>query len=340
MSTTTAGAAPSRDRFLALTAVALMTMSGSSGAASAALDALSSDGLYTWRVPATDEAPAWCCFRWMNDSPIAGVCDLDGRQDGVGLHTDHKRTLDGEVQIYASIRSGKVEHIHALSPDCPVKSKREIRNLGAVEVDESLGWLEAQVQPHTEASSDALAAIAMHLGSAALRYLSELAENAGPLMELRKDAIFWMGQVRIAASAGELERLMFRDRSSEIREHAAFSLAQSEAPHRSAPLIRQGHEDEDPEVRAQAWFWLAQTELPESEDAIQWAVANDRDADVREQAVFALSQLPEERAVDSLFVVLRNRQLPEDVRKQALFWLAQSDSDRAYEYLDGLLTSK
>ena len=333
------GAANSRDRIRALTtAVLLLVTAQAEPAAARSLDALSSDGLYTWRVPATEEAPAWCCFRWMNDSPIAGVCDLDGRQNGFGSHDDRKRTLDGEVQIYASIQSGKVEHIHALSPDCPVKSKREIRDLGAVDVDESLGWLEAQVQPHARAGSDALVAIAMHLGSAALRYLSDLAGNAESIMELRKDAIFWMGQVRIAASAGELERLMFRDRSSEIREHAAFSLAQSEAPHRSAPLIRQGHEDQDPEVRAQAWFWLAQTELPESEDAIQWAVANDRDADVREQAVFALSQLPEDRAVDSLFAVLGNRQLPEDVRKQALFWLAQSDSDRAYKYLDQLLT--
>lgn len=323
-------------RFAALSAAVLMLMAGRDTTA-AGLDALSADGLYTWSVAAVDEAPAWCCYRWINDSPIGGTCDLDRRQDGFGSHDDADRTLDGEVQIYVSIESGKTERIHALSPRCPVKSRREIRDLGPIEVDESLGWLETQVQPRAPQSSNALAAIALHLGSAAMRYLDELA-NAGPVTEIRKDAIFWMGQLRITESAGVLERLMFRDGNAEIREHAAFSLAQSEAPRRGDALIRQGREDANAEVRSQAWFWLAQTELPESETAILSAIASDRDDDVREEAVFALSQLPDERSVDALFVVLANRQLPQDVRQKALFWLAQSDSERAYAYLDELLT--
>src|SRR5262245_2689738 len=214
--------AVARDRHVALTAAALTVMMWCGAARGTALDALSSDGLYTWRVAATEEAPAWCCYRWTNDSPFAGICDLDSRQGGYGTH-DHGAKLDGEMQIYASIASGKVERIRALSPQCPVKSRREIRDLGTVEVNESLTWLEKQVRPQALASSDALAAIAMHVGSAAMQYLTDLAENTQWLMDLRKDAIFWMGQVRIAASAGELERLMFRDRSPEIREHAAFS---------------------------------------------------------------------------------------------------------------------
>jgi hypothetical protein len=59
--------------------------------------------------------------------------------------------------------------------------------------------------------------------------------------------------------------------------------------------------------------------------------------ELRKDAIFAMSQLQGERAVDALFAVLRNRQLPQGVREQALFWLAQSDSDRAFEYLDRLL---
>jgi len=326
-------------RFCFTSAAVLILATGrGSPAAAAALDALSADGVYTWRVPATDEAPAWCCYRWMHDSPIGGTCDLDSKEGGYGSVRDNL-TLDGEAQIYVSIESGKPGHIRALSPQCRVTSRREIRDLGVVSTDESLAWLESQVRLYARKAGDALAAIAIHRGSEALRYLSDLADS-GPATEVRKDAIFWLGQVRIGESSGELERLMSRDDNADIRQHAAFSLAQSAAPDRGAALIRQGHEDKDAEVRSQAWFWLAQTGLPESEDAIRWALANDRDEDVREQAVFALSQLPDERNVDALFAVLRNNQLPEDVRKQALFWLAQSDSDRAFEYLDGLLTRK
>lgn len=322
-----------------LSAVALMLMaSRDAPTRNASLsDTLSADGVYTWRVPATEEAPAWCCYNWSGKAPVPGVCNLDSNQGGFGSNDDEQSTLDGEVQIYASIASGRVERIRALSPSCSVKSRRTITDLGMVAVDASLTWLESQVRPHAPQSENALAAIAMHLGSEAMRYLTGLA-NAEPVTEIRKDAIFWMGQVRIKEAAGELEDLMFRDRSDEIREQAAFSLSQSEAANRGDLLIRQGRDDKSAEVRSKAWFWLAQTELPGSEDAIQSAIADDRDEDVREEAVFALSQLPDERAVDALFAVLGNSKLPEDVRKQALFWLAQSDSDRAYEYLDRLLT--
>jgi HEAT repeat protein len=149
-----------------------------------------------------------------------------------------------------------------------------------------------------------------------------------------------MAQGRISESASELERMMSRDPDPEIRQHAAFSLSQTSAPNRGDALIRQGREDEEPEVRSQAWFWLAQTGLNGSEEQIRWAIANDSDDDVRAEAVFALSQLPEERSVDALLAVLRDRSLHREIREQALFWLAQSDSDRAFAYLDELLARR
>jgi HEAT repeat protein len=266
---------------------------------------------------------------------MARACDLDSRNVNYGV-TDEFQSAKGEMQLYALIESGQTERIRVLSPQCRVTSRRDVIDLGLVEVDESLAWLKDHVATREAFSSDALAAVAVHKGSAALSFLIDMAD-AGPTTELRKSAIFWMSQARITESAGELERLMFRDGSSEIRRHAAFSLSQSTAANRSDALIRQGREDGDPEVRAQAWFWLAQTGASASEEAIQWAVANDPDDDVRKEAVFAMSQLPEERGVEALFAVLGNQRMPRDVREQALFWLAQSDSDRAFQYLDRLL---
>lgn len=307
-------------------------------AMAATLDALATDGIYTWRVAATDDAPPWCCVCWTSRSPVARACDLDSRHSNYSAGDEHPAP-SGEMQIYALIESGKTQRIRVLHPQCTVTSRRDIVDLGVVEVDESLAWLKANVTSPASVSPDALAAIAVHKGPAALRFLIDIA-NAGPTMTMRKDAVFWMSQARISESADELERLMFRDESAEMRQHAAFSLSQSTAENRSDALIRQGREDNDPEVRSQAWFWLAQTGASESEEAIQWAIANDRDNEVREEAVFAMSQLPGERAVDALFAVLGNRQLQREVREQALFWLVQSDSDRAFEYLDRLLSSR
>jgi hypothetical protein len=318
-------------------ALALMAWPGGEPMA-ATLDALAADGLYTWRVAATDDAPSWCCVRWMRSSVVACECDLDSRHGNYSAG-DEYAAASGEMQVYALINSGKAQRIRALSPQCAVTSRLNITDLGVVEVDESLAWLKANVTPTASGSSDALAAIAVHKGDAALRFLVDIAD-AGPTMELRKEAAFWMSLARISESADVLERLMFHDESADMRQHAAFSLAQSTAENRADALIRQGREDRDPEVRSQAWFWLAQTGATDSEEAIQWAITNDRDDEVRKEAVFAMSQLPGERAVDALLAVLGNRQLHREVREQALFWLAQSDSERAFEHLDRLLSSE
>ena len=325
-------------RYGRLSAAALVLLCWADGESMAApLDALATDGLYTWRVASTEDAPPWCCA-CRDNSPVASACDLDSRHASYSV-SDEFQAPKGEMQIYALIESGKARHIRVLSPLCEVTTRRDVVDLGLIEVDESLAWLEGHVASREPVGTDALAAIAVHKGSAALRFLIDTAD-AGPTKDLRKEAIFWMSQARIGESAGELERLMFRDGSAEIRGHAAFSLSQSMAANRSDALIRQGREDHNPEVRSQAWFWLAQTGASQSEEAIQWAAANDPDDNVRKDAVFAMSQLPGERGVDALFAVLGNRQAHHEVREQALFWLAQSDSDRAYEYFDRLLAGR
>lgn len=301
------------------------------------MDALNEDGLYTWRVNATDGAPAWCCFRWHNDSPVNGSCDLDGPTYNFGSLRD-ARIENGEVQVYAVIEAGRVSRIRTLSLQCPVTSRREIQNLGSIATTASLGWLQKQIAEDTEITSDALASVAVHRGEAATRYLIDLSA-AGHPTTLREDAIFWMGQVRITESATAIERLMFNDNSAEIREHAGFVYAQSAANNRAELLIRQGRLDTDSDVRSQAWFWLAETGSADAEAAILTAMRDDTDEDVREKAVFALSQLPGDRAVDALITVLGDQTLAKAIRKQALFWLAQSESTRAQDYLGDLLAN-
>lgn len=304
---------------------------------SATLDALTDDGLYTWRIAATDGAPAWCCFRWNNDSPVRGSCDLDGPNYNFGT-IDDARIDDGKVQIYAIIEDGVASSVRTLSLQCPVTSRQEIHNFGEVATTESLAWLQQQVQPDSDVSTDALASIAVHRGEAATRYLLEKASTGKPA-QLRKDVIFWMGQVRIAESAEAIEQLMLTDESAEIRKHAGFVIGQSAAANRAGLLVRQGRNDSDADVRSQAWFWLAETGSAGAEAAILAAMRDDPDDDVREATVFALAQLPGERAVDALLNVLGDRELSKPVRKQALFWLAQSDSDRAHDYLGNLLAN-
>jgi len=301
----------------------------------APLASLDADGWYTWRVAAVEDAPAWCCVSRLHASPASRGCNLDGRHHGYGP-CDENAVTDGEVQLYARIDSGRLARLRVLSPGCPVQTEARVTDLGTVEVAESFAWLRDRVGQDADLNGDALAAIAVHDGDQPFGFLVDAA-NGSATGEIREDAIFWLGQVRIADSAAVIERLMFDDDSAGIRQHAAFVLGQSTFAGRHEALIRQGRGDEVAEVRSQAWFWLAQTGANGSEEAIRQAMAEDPDREVREEAVFALSQLPGERAVDALLAVVEDRRLATEVRKAALFWLVQSESDRAFASVERLL---
>lgn len=305
------------------------------GASAAALDALEGDGWYTWRTEAAEQAAAWCCYSGTEGSPAQALCDLDGRYTAYGSCGDSQPT-DGFVQVYVRIESGETVKLRALSPSCAVKAERPIRDLGTVDAAESLRWLQRQVGMNP-VSTDALAAVAIHRGEAALRYLTNTANGEAP-RDVRENAIFFLGTVRTSEAAGTIERLMFADDSPGIRQHAAFVLAESSLPRRIPALIRQGEQDADGETRAKAWFWLARSGASEAEQEIRQAIAHDPDADVRAEIVSALSQLPGERAVDALIAVLADRRLQLTVREEALRWLAHSESDRGLAVVERLIT--
>lgn len=307
-----------------------------SHAALADLNSLGTDGWHTWQVRAVESAPEMCCFSWRSGATTKKQCDLDGRNGGFG-GSDDSATSDGSVQVFALMESGAVTNIRVLSSSCPVTANSAIRDLGSIDTNDSVEWLETFITSDSKFGSNAIAAIAVHDGQRARDILVDTAKSADH-EEAREDAIFWMGQARISETATELRNLVFNDEDPDIREHAAFSYSQSSASDAADVLIQQGRTDDNPDVRSQAWFWLAQTEADNSEEAIRHALLNDKDEDVREEAIFALSQLPGDRAVKALAAVLEDRQLSMEIREQALFWLAQTESDEAFEYIDRLLS--
>jgi HEAT repeat protein len=315
---------------MALATVAI----GSVAAAGTAILAVPSDGWVTWSVPTVADAPAWCCFEGYGRRSASAGCDLDDRSGGYGSR-DADAPVD-RMQVYARMSKGVLQRIRAFGPSCPVESATAVSDLGDVAADDSVRWLQQRIGTDDQITADLLAALSVHAGPVARDALSALARG-GTDAETRKDAVFWMGQVRASDSSGILRSILFDDADPAVREHAAFSIAQSSIESRAADLIRSGTADPVADVRAQAWFWLAQTGAPESESAINRALAAESDPDVRERAIFALSQLPDDRAVDALGTVLDDPSRSRDDRKRALFWLGQSDSPRAHDYLARVL---
>lgn len=301
-----------------------------------ALPGAAVDGWYTWRVPAVDDAPNWCCVDWKSGRSTPVACQLDNRNYGFS-NTDGYLPETGKLQIYALLVDGKVERIRPLSPACPVEASKPINDLGLVKAADSIDWLAPYVRDDDD--NDALPAISMHRGAEALSYVRDLALH-DQNTELRERAIFWLGQVRIADGKDTLVQIMFDDTSTDLREYAAFSLSQSNAVDKTELLTRQGRTDNNSEVRGRAWFWLAQTGAKDSEAAILQAIQDDPSTDARESAVFALAQLPDQRGVSSLVQIVKDTTKDRELREQALFWLVESDSDVAYALIDRLLSAR
>lgn len=295
------------------------------------------DGWHTWQVQAVPGTPDLCCYGWQRGDMSQRGCKLDSRSGGFGSAGAPVMAAD-KVNVYALLKGSRVSKILALSASCPVTANSDITDLGVIAADDSVAWLQPLVANDTRDSSGAMAAIAVHAGSAARDILVDTA-SLGGTRQRREGAIFWMAQVRVAETADHLKKLIYEDQDPDIREHAAFAYAQSSALDVAEVLIRQGRNDADPDVRSQAWFWLADTGADESEAEIRHALLNDADLGVREKVVFALSQLPAERAVKELVRIIEDRTINIEIREQALFWLAQTESADAFAFIDSLLGS-
>lgn len=211
-------------RALAMLATALVAQALAAGNLE-----ISGDGWHSWRISTHEGMKNRCCFSW-NAGQAAGTdCDLDGRRSGFSISDSSPgHSAIDEMQIYALLENGKPRKIRALSPDCPVRTESDIRNLGLVDSRASFEWLRAYASPHSELTDDVLTAISTHEGP-----------------EVRD----------------ELLRIAMNDRNSDSREAAVFALSQLPAEQAVDLLIKVVEQRSlDFDTRRNALFWLAQTD--------------------------------------------------------------------------------
>jgi len=163
------------------------------------------DGWHTWRVQAAARAPDSCCFTWNSGAITRKGCDLDSKHGGYGSIRDDAMA-SGELQIYALMRSGKPVRLRVLSSQCAVTADSEITDLGLVEADDSIDWLQRYIEPQSALSSDAIMAISLHSGDRPVTVLANLA-NHGADWESREQALFWLAHSGSDAAFEFLEKL-------------------------------------------------------------------------------------------------------------------------------------
>lgn len=219
------------------------------------------DGWVAWVVPAAGGRSS-CC--WNRDRQI--TCSLDG-----GLSSKPapaSRESDANRLIVMARADGEGRRVRMFGGDCPVDAGGEtIHLLGNVPPETSLDWLTGELETRGK-GHDLLAAMAMHEHATVVPRLIALARNDGN-SDIRRNALFWLGQRAGEKAAAELRRAVDEDPEERVREHAVFAISQL-PDERSVPmLIDLAKTHTSRGVRKKAMFWLAQKDDPRALDAIE-----------------------------------------------------------------------
>ena len=310
----------------------------------AVLSAQSSPAWAGYTVPIVAGDRQSCCW---NNNVMSG-CYLEPRTGDrtVIVSTNQTVKLEGPTQLVVLFRmeNREVAKIRTFTPECEldagglpflwltgVNAAESIRLLLSIAKD-TAGATREQVRK----ADSAVGAIALHADPAADPALEELEGSSHP-DQVRRQAIFWLGNARGQRGFEVVSRVVREDPSDKIREHAVFALTQNKDPKALNVVLEVAHNDKSPRVRGQALFWLAQrAQQKMAESAISDAIANDPETEVKKKAVFALTQMPSGEGVPLLIQVARTNRNPE-VRKQAMFWLGQSKDSRALAFIEEVL---
>jgi hypothetical protein len=95
---------------------------------------------------------------------------------------------------------------------------------------------------------------------ASTKWLVDLALNSREPMEMRKKALFWVGQS--SGSAEYLVSMYDRMREGELKEHMVFVLSQRRERAAVDKLMSIARTDPDHDLRKKAMFWLGQSRDP------------------------------------------------------------------------------
>lgn len=221
-----------------------------------------------WTVP-SPAGRTICCW---NGSSCCGRCKLEGG-NGFSINGDvddanGPRPTDQRALVAARVENGKVRRVRLFSADCSVDGQGAAMHLLTnVTPDSSIDYLLSQIR-NADREGEMMAALSIHEHPRVVTELIALARR-DPDHEVRKHAIFWLGQKAGQKAEGELRRTVDQDPNEDVKEHAVFAISQLPRD-RSVPLlIDLAKTHKTAAVRKKAMFWLAQTGDPRAIDLLE-----------------------------------------------------------------------
>lgn len=182
----------------------------------------------------------------------------------------------------------------------------------------------------------ALFALSQSQGTAGTTMLRSIASSNSQPVQLRQEAIFWLGQKDNGKANTQFLRDLYGKLSDNtLKDKVLFSLSQGEVADRGAWLLQVAQRSGEPTaMRKKALFYAGQAGVSIN-DLV--AMYNKLPAgELREQMIFVFSQRSEPAAVDELVAIAKSDK-DAKARKKALFWLGQSHDPRAMKALTEII---
>ena len=207
----------------------------------------------TYRVPIVP-GPRRLCFENVTT----------GTRDGDDLHLALPPVT--ELTVYVRISSGRVERVHAFTPECQVDAgTTPVVAVAGVSGSESADWLASLIGSTDELSTTAnrvvqpaLLALSMHAEPAAITRLITIARD-DPRSRVRGQALFWLAERAGDRAAAAVGGAVDNDPDIEVRKKAVFALSQLPHDEGVPKLIEVARSNRSAAVRKQAFFWLGQS---------------------------------------------------------------------------------
>lgn len=189
---------------------------------------------------------------WKIRTEGVSICCCDDRE-GWTSDGDRSRVEHTEIVVVAQLEARRIARLRMREPNCPVKVERFVTPTQ----EESLDFLLDHLRDAGR-EGELLAVIATHEHPRVVPALIDLARNHRE-KDVRRQAIFWLGQKAGEKAAAELRRAVDEDPDDDVREHAVFAISQLPADRSVPMLIDLVKTHKSPKVRKRAMFWLAQT---------------------------------------------------------------------------------
>jgi hypothetical protein len=186
----------------------------------------------------------------------------DGYDDAA---SDAWRTAcdSGPVRVALTVRHGAVTGLRVYIGGA-WRPSAGVTDFGTVAAREATRFLlELAASSETRAGRDAVFAATLADSVAVWPDLLKLARNADVPDETRRGAVFWLGQAAGAAVTQGLSDLV-EDEGLEIgvKKSAVFAISQLPREDGVPVLVRVARANKSPEIRRSALFWLGQTNDP------------------------------------------------------------------------------